>query len=116
MTSAITKLPPRRNTEYLRQHAIRLIEMVHRGPRHDGIESQIGKRQFGSIAFAEDDVVNPGLGAALRRLLQHLRGEVERHYLPGGFCNRRTQDARTAGDVKHRSLDSFAQRRHETLR
>src|SRR5450756_601629 len=89
--------------------------MVHRKPCHHRIEGAVRKWQLGGIAFAEGDVFNPGLGAALRRLFQHLGRQVERHHLTGGFCDRRTQDARTAGDVEYRSPDSLAQRRDEAV-
>jgi hypothetical protein len=83
--------------------------MVHREPRHHGIESRIRKWQISGIAFAKRDVINPCLQAALRRLLQHLRREIERHHVAGGPRNRGTQDAWTAGEVEHRLLRRLAQ-------
>src|SRR3981189_1929472 len=52
--------------------------MVHRKPRHHGIETGVRERQFGGITFAESDVGKPGFRAALCWLLQHLRREIER--------------------------------------
>jgi hypothetical protein len=90
--------------------------MMHREPRHHGIESRIGKWQLGRIAFAEGDVVNPGRGATLRRFLQHLRGKIERHHLARGFRDRGTENARTAGDVEDGALRRLAQGVDKTLR
>jgi len=90
--------------------------MVHREPRHHGIEAGVGKGQLDRIALAEGDVGKAGRGTALRRLFQHFRGEIERHYLARGCCDRRAEDAGTAGDVEHRALRRLVQRRDETLR
>ena len=58
-------------------------------PRHRSCT--VRKRQLGGIAFAESDIVEPGRGAALRGLRQHLRREIERHHLAGGLCDRGTE-------------------------
>ncbi len=97
------------DAEYFLEHAARPVEMVHREPRHHGIESRIRKWQLRGIAFAKRDVVKAGLGAAMRRLLQHLRREIERHHIAGGLRNHGAQDARTAGDIEHRLLRRLAQ-------
>ena len=102
--------------EDFRHRPAGLLEMMHRQPRHYGVESAIAKRQLIGRALAEADVAEPGLAAALCRVLQHLRGEIESHHVPGGPCNRRTENARTAGDIEHRPPHRTAERIDKTLR
>jgi hypothetical protein len=90
--------------------------MMHREPRHHGIESRVRKWQLGGRAFAERDVAKPGLGATPRRRLQHLGRQIERHHLARRFRDRSTEDAWAAGDVEHRPTRRLAQGVDKALR